>query len=465
MPFGTNCEYPDFAACVSANQDKDNPDAYCAALMRDTEDACKARSRGMNDTQRRYMSKNQFRELMKTAKKDEPIDTKNICVLAALSAKVRAVGGEDSRLVEFIVSTGRVDRENDTIDPAGWDLADYKNNPVVLWVHDHWSLPVGNAASIYLDGDVLRSMCEFTPQELNPFGYQVYRLYAGGFLHAVSAGFMPVEYNYDETRKYGINFKKQSMLEYSCVPVPANPDALAVARSKGFKTDLLHAWAERALDEHPTTDEARRQLEVLRSLSAPDGRALILEIGGMKMTGEKPATPPPTDTKTAPTELVIKKVERWTCGEGHEHATEQEAKDCGQIEAVIAASVTAVKALTTALPQKSATVEKQGRVLSAANEERLRSALTDMTTCMSRINEVLAQLPATSEEGGTTEEGKEASGVLMVTAAPEDVSGHTDEDSADGVIRMSEADLTALISAAAKDAITGAINEATGRVD
>lgn len=29
MPFG---KYKDFAACVAANQDKQNPEAYCAAL-------------------------------------------------------------------------------------------------------------------------------------------------------------------------------------------------------------------------------------------------------------------------------------------------------------------------------------------------------------------------------------------------------------------------------------------------
>jgi HK97 family phage prohead protease len=419
----------------------------------------------MSDTQRRYMSKNQFRELMKTQPAGERLDTKNICVLAPLQAQVRAIGAENSRLIEFIVSTGRVDRENDTIEPSGWDLTDYKNNPVVLWVHDHWSLPVGNARSIYLDGDVLRSMCEFTPEDLNPFGYQVYRLYAGGYLHACSAGFMPVEYNYDETRKYGINFKKQSMLEYSCVPVPANPDALAIARSKGLKTDLLKAWAERALDEHPTTDEARRQLEVLRNLSTPDGRALILEIGGMKMSGPKkedpPATPPPTDTKTAPsTESVIKKVERWTCGtEGHEHATEDEAKSCGNIELLATTAVTAVKALMASLPQKSAVV-KQGRVLSAANEERLRGALGDMTQCMTRINEVLAQLPSTEEEDD--EEEKDASGVLMVMASPED----TQEKDTEGLIVFPEGvDPVAVMQAAVKEVVQDQLNRLTGRVD
>lgn len=421
----------------------------------------------MSETQRRYLSKNGLRDLMRSVDDPKTIDLKNLCVLAPMPVQVKAVGSENSRLIEFIVSTGRVDRENDTIEPSGWDLTDYKSNPVVLWVHDHWSPPIANARTIYLDGDALKSMCEFTPEDINPFGYQVYKLYQGGYMHACSAGFQPIEYAYDEMRKYGINFKKQSLLEYSCVPVPANPDALAVARSKGLKTDLLKAWAERAMDEHPTTDDARRQLEVLRNLSTPDGRALILEIGGMKMAEPAaktdPPAPPPTD-KTAPTDAVVKKVERWTCGEGHEHTTEQEAKDCGNIAAIIASSVTSVKALTDLLVGEQAkAVEKAGRVLSAANEERLRSALSDMTTCMTRIGEVLAQLPAEEDD---EEDDKDATGVLMVTAAPEDRQdkdtdgeGSITFDFPDGV------DPVAVLTAAVKATVQEEINRLTGRVD
>jgi HK97 family phage prohead protease len=424
----------------------------------------------MSDTQRRYLSKNGLRELMRSVADPKLIDTKNLCVLVPMPAQVKAVGSENSRLIEFIVSTGRVDRENDTIEPSGWDLTDYKSNPVVLWVHDHWSPPIGNARSTYLDGDALKSMCEFTPEDLNPFGYQIYKLYAGGFMHACSAGFQPIEYAYDEMRKYGINFKKQSLLEYSCVPVPANPDALAIARSKGLKTDLLKAWAERALDEHPTTDDARRQLEVLRNLSTPDGRALIIEIGGMKMSGPAtdPPAPPPTPEKTAPpTESVITKVERWTCAEKHEHTTEQEAKDCGNIAAIIASSVTSVKALTMLLVGEQAkAVEKAGRVLSAANEERLRSALSDMTTCTTRITEVLSQLPAEDEDDEEEDDDKDATGVLMVTqAAPEDRQDKDDDGEGVLITFPDGVDPAAVMTAAVKEAVTAEINRLTGRVD
>jgi len=40
MPFGPNCEYKDFAECVRKNQDKDNPEAYCGTIQRETEGKC-----------------------------------------------------------------------------------------------------------------------------------------------------------------------------------------------------------------------------------------------------------------------------------------------------------------------------------------------------------------------------------------------------------------------------------------
>lgn len=40
MPFGPDCEYADMKACAAANSDKDDPEAYCATIMRATEEHC-----------------------------------------------------------------------------------------------------------------------------------------------------------------------------------------------------------------------------------------------------------------------------------------------------------------------------------------------------------------------------------------------------------------------------------------
>jgi HK97 family phage prohead protease len=410
--------------------------------------------------ERRYLSMAQFRELVKTTPKDQPLDMAGYCVLAPHAPKLRAVGSENSRMIEFIVSTGDVDRENDTINPEGWDLKDYKKNPVVLWVHDHWSPPIGKALSIYLDGDALVSMCEFTPEDLNPFGYQIYRLYAGGFMHACSAGFQPIEYMYDETRKYGVNYNKQSLLEYSGVPVPANPNALAIARSKGYGTNLLADWASRALDEKTTNDDARRRLEVLRSLSTPDGRALILEIGGLKMTGTSGDKTDKTEKadKTETPDPGVTKVERFKCAAEHEHDSEADAKSCNNFDTIVGGVATAAEGLVKVIKGRKA-ITKQGRVLSAANEERIRSAVTSLTEVLSQLEVVVDE--ATEEDAA--DDNKDASGVLMVTASPEDALAKSTEGTPKEIalVLPDGFDLEAAIS----KGVTGAINAARGRLD
>lgn len=402
--------------------------------------------------QRRYLSVDAFREVMRGAK-DTPgleLQTENICLLRPMASEVKALGAEGSRLIEFIISTGDVDREQDTIDVGGWDFKDYLKNPVVLFGHDHYSLPVGNARSVYVDGDYVKSICEFVPQDLDGgFGFMVYQFYAQKYMHAVSVGFQPQEYTFAEDRKFGINFKKQALLEYSCVPVPANPNAIAVARSKGINTAPLQKWAEQILDDSTSpkalSDDARRRLEVLRAASSPDGRALILEIGGLKMArSAETDAPPSTDATQADDAVVVKRVvsERWDCGEeAHTHGTEDEAKACKRFDVIVDGVGKAIDGMLVLV--------KAGRVLSAANEERIRTAVTSLT-------DVLSQLENAAEEDANNSDGKSGVAVLVTeSATPEDVYG---------IGEIMRAD-PGLIERTMREVMDDSIRTLTGRLD
>jgi len=162
--------------------------------------------------------------------------------------EVKQVEGEDLTL-QFTISTGAIDRDNDTINPDGWNLENYMKNPVVLFAHDYRSLPVANALATWVENGKLKSRAKFTPQELYPFGYMVYQFYREGFMKATSVGFNPAKWQFSEDRKWGVDFLEQELLEYSCVPVPANPEALIEAGAKGIDTSPLKEWAEKVLDE------------------------------------------------------------------------------------------------------------------------------------------------------------------------------------------------------------------------
>lgn len=162
--------------------------------------------------------------------------------------EVKQVEGEDLTL-QFTISTGAVDRDNDTINPEGWKLDNYMKNPVVLFAHDYHSLPVANSLATWVENTKLKSRAKFTPKDMYPFGYMVYQFYREGFMRATSVGFNPFKWQFNDERKFGIDFQEQELLEFSCVPVPANPEALIEATAKGIDTTPLKEWAEKVLDE------------------------------------------------------------------------------------------------------------------------------------------------------------------------------------------------------------------------
>ena len=172
---------------------------------------------------------------------------------------------EESRTLRFTISTNRVDRHGDTVNPDGWDLRAFKKNPVVLFAHDHTSLPVARASNIKTENGALVADATFPGPELYPFANTVFEMYKQGFLNATSVGFKPLKYKFIDEEDEGfdvdddgvitngrgwlaVDFVEQELLEYSAVPIPANPEALQLAKDSGIDIRELHGWAERVLD-------------------------------------------------------------------------------------------------------------------------------------------------------------------------------------------------------------------------
>ena len=150
--------------------------------------------------------------------------------------------------LDFVASTGEVDRHGDTVAPEGWRLDAYRGNPVVLWAHDYGEPAIGRAEAVWSDGRALRARLEFAPTE---FARQVERLYRQGYQRGVSVGFRPLRF--EERRDpvngafLGIRFLEQELLEISAVPVPANGGALLAEETLG--STAAPAETGRALDE------------------------------------------------------------------------------------------------------------------------------------------------------------------------------------------------------------------------
>ena len=148
---------------------------------------------------------------------------------------VTPVAGQD-RVIRYTISTPTVDRDKDTISVDGWDLQNFRKNPIVLWSHETHKLPVGRVVEIGVKAQALVADVLFVDADIpvaGPVAEAVYQLSAKGFLSATSVGFAPIDWDFttDEARGAndwlpGIDFRRQELRELSIVTVPANPEAL-----------------------------------------------------------------------------------------------------------------------------------------------------------------------------------------------------------------------------------------------
>lgn len=321
---------------------------------------------------------------------------------------------DESRQVTFVISTAAIDREGDTIAVEGWDVENYLKNPVVLWAHRYDQLPVAKAVSVVKSSGQLKATAEFPEPGINPLADTVFEMLRGGFLRATSVGFRPKKSVHNEERPgWAMDFIEQELLEFSVVPVPANPEALMDA-AKGFagaigagidlspleKALALAKAATKEFTAIPAVDAAVEAMQLLDRINA-------LEISSVA----RPITLP-----EIPGGYLVKRV-----------------GDVMVIEPI----------------------EKAGRTFSAANAKRIKDAHEAGTKAMGHLKELLDQVtpedPAAEDPAAAEEES--GKGLEAPEPKPEQPKA---ADPGPTTYVMTAADLTASVEAAMSKAKAGA---------
>jgi len=178
--------------------------------------------------------------------------------LTSIPVEIKDINKEKYTLT-MIASSQDVDRHGDTILQDGWDLKHFKKNPVILNSHNYNDATevIARATKTWIEGKGKKSKMLQTWEfavDANPKAKIIFDLYAGGFLHASSVGFIPTEFDKQKdgsTDYYTI--KSAELLEVSAVSVPANA-AATLAKSIGIDTDELKG-AIKVLDEDDETED------------------------------------------------------------------------------------------------------------------------------------------------------------------------------------------------------------------
>jgi HK97 family phage prohead protease len=162
-------------------------------------------------------------------------------------------------VIDFRSSDQTVDRYNEVILAAGWKLDNYQKNPVVQNAHRYENVldTIGKSIVTEVRGDSLFQRVEFAI-DVNPIAKITYGLYKGGFLSAVSVGFIPKRWeNGSQEAGYRRKYLEQELLEVSAVGIPANPNALKLGYDAGAvdKSDLqeLHTLLKHFCNESTGT--------------------------------------------------------------------------------------------------------------------------------------------------------------------------------------------------------------------
>jgi hypothetical protein len=211
-------------------------------------------------------------------------------------------GSDKNGTFDVIISTEVVDRAGEIVRQSGWDLTNYKNNPIVLWGHDYYSLPIGVCVETYITEyrgvPALGARGVFYPEDINPLAQQVRRMYDYGVKTGLgvgcttSVGFIPREFEPDNRSV----ITRAELLEFSFVPVPANQGvgpaegrALTFDEAKELQLDvaglkvkgLEFVEAEKKEEEPPASPEDKSEEEEI----AYDEKITEARASQKKLTG------------------------------------------------------------------------------------------------------------------------------------------------------------------------------------
>lgn len=199
----------------------------------------------------------------------------------------KGVIDKEKQIVHVITSTGVIDRHGDSVNPSGWKLQNFNDNPVVLVAHDYWTLPVGKVIKSWVEDNALHQHIQLAKTEE---GKKVFYLVEGGFLNTVSAGFIVTKWGVSGEDEYTI--MEQELLEVSFVAVPANPEALVQNDVKDEFKYLYKSLETKGTQKVITMSEQELRSAISEEIEKVLGVEKIIEaieklIQGVKITEEK----------------------------------------------------------------------------------------------------------------------------------------------------------------------------------
>lgn len=125
----------------------------------------------------------------------------------------------------------QIDSYGDRVLVSGLDIKRFQKNPILLYRHGRYELPIGRVLGLEKkEGKLVASTIDWDIED--DFAKTIKEKYEKGFMSGFSIGFDGKAY--DETQniegQQGFTWTKSELWEISCVVMPANPEAVQIRK-------------------------------------------------------------------------------------------------------------------------------------------------------------------------------------------------------------------------------------------
>jgi len=169
--------------------------------------------------------------------------------------------GDPSRVIRFVASDDTVDRYEEVVLPHGVNFTSFAKNAPLMAFHDYNMWPIGKNVAGEVRGNTVLLDAEFDSADDDPEAEKVFRKIKSRTIKTGSIGFIPTKFitpgeatkskaakdlfeKYAGARRIYTDWE---IIEFSIVPIPANPNALAAAY-QALSNDARKRFGPESLD-------------------------------------------------------------------------------------------------------------------------------------------------------------------------------------------------------------------------
>jgi len=271
-----------------------------------------------------------------------------------------------------IASDESIDRAGDSLKIKDWNLKNFKKNPVLQAGHDYRpQFTIGIAKNIRVEGTKLLFEPKF--HTITDLAKEIKAMYEEGVLKAWSVGFIP---GYEKDQK-------NELLEVSAVAVPANANALVMA--KGMNQEQEGEIKEK-LDEFISEESKETPGEINDDNISDENKITQEEIDNAKEepVEEKPVEEPVEETPTEE-EVPVEKT-----------PVEEKPAEEAPVETPVVETPVEEKPQEEIKPEESKVEEKtielekkEGRTISTKNKKLVGNAIISLKETIDALEKLL----------------------------------------------------------------------------